>query len=337
MTAPTMRAALRDRYGSPDVVELREIERPVPTDDQVLVRVVAASVNRADLDGLTPKPGFVRLFIGLRAPRNHGLGLDAAGVVEAVGPAVTRFRPGDRVFADLYAYGVGSFAEYACAPEKAFEKIPDALSFETAATLPHSAVLAIQGLRTRKGRTPGPGDKVLIVGASGNVGPFAVQIAKGFGAEVTGVASPSKLEFVRSLGADHVIDYTTTDYTTTGQKYDWIVDTDSHQPILQSRRALRPKGVYVTLGGSSRRILSALVLGPVISLASGKWTGLMLWWKPFNPPDVKAVTDLIAAGVVKPVIDRRYRFDQVVDALRYVDEGGPSGKVVITMAEGEAA
>ncbi len=154
---------------------------------------------------------------------------------------------------------------------------------------------------------------------------------------MTGIASPAKLDFVRSLGADHVIDYTTIDYTTTGEKYDWIVDTDSHQPILQSRRALRPKGVYVTLGGSSRRILSALVLGPVISLASGKWTGLMLWWKPFNPPDVKTATDLIAAGIVKPVIDRRYPLDQVVDALRYVDEGGPSGKVVITVAEGEAA
>ena len=326
-----MKAAWRDRYGSPDIVEVREVDRPTPTDDQVLVRVVAASVNRADLDGLTPKPGFVRLFVGLRAPREHRLGLDAAGIVEAVGPSVTRFRPGDRVFADLYAHGMGAFSEYACAPERAFEPIAEHLSYEVAATLPHSAILAIQGLRTRKGRTVGAGDRVLIVGASGNVGPFAVQIAKGVGAEVTGVCSPAKMDFVRSLGADHVIDYTTTDYTTTGTKYDWIIDTDSHQPILRCRRALRPKGVYVTLGGSSRRILSALVMGPVISLASGRSMGLMLWWKPFHPADVAVLADLIAAGTIKPAIDRRFPLDQVVDALRYVDDGLPSGKVMITM------
>jgi NADPH:quinone reductase-like Zn-dependent oxidoreductase len=326
-----MKAALRDRYGSPDVVELKDVDRPTPSDDEVLIRVHAASVNRADLDGLTPKPSFVRLFIGMRAPRNHRLGLDVAGVVEAVGPGVTRFRPGDEVFADLYSHGMGAFAEYACAPERAFEPMPAGMSFETAATLPHSAILAIQGLRTRNGRTVGPGDQVLIVGASGNVGPFAVQVAKTLGAEVTGVCSTDKIDFVRSLGADHVIDYTTTDYTTTGRRYDWIVDTDSHNSIFRCRRALRPKGTYVTLGGSTRRIFAAMLLGPVISLATGKRMGLMLWWKPFHPPDVGALAALIAAGTVRPVIDRRYALADIADALHYVDEGRPRGKVVITI------
>ena len=209
-----MKAAVWDRYGGPDVVRIEDVEQPVPGEGEVLVRVHAASVNRGDLDNITPKPGFVRLFIGLRAPRNHRLGLDVAGMVESVGAGVTRFKPGDPVFADLYPYGTGAFAEYACAPEKAFEPIPAGMSFETAATLPHSAILAIQGLRLRNGRAVGPADKVLIDGASGNVGPFAVQIAKMLGAEVTGVASTDKLDFVRSLGPDHVIDYTKVDYTT---------------------------------------------------------------------------------------------------------------------------
>jgi NADPH:quinone reductase-like Zn-dependent oxidoreductase len=328
-----MKAAFRDRYGSPDVVELRDVETPVPADDQVLVRVRAASVNRADLDGLAPRPAFARLFMGLRAPRNHRLGLDAAGVVEAVGSAVTRFRPGDEVFADLFVHGQGAFAEYVCAPEKAFELMPAAMSFEDAATLPHSAILAVQGLRLRDRRTIRPGDKVLIDGASGNVGPFAVQIAKSMGAEVTGVASTEKMDFVRSLGADHVIDYTEVDYTTTGERYDWIVDTDSHHSIFRIRRALRPNGVYVTLGGTSLPIFAALLAGAVISRATDKWMGLLIWWKPFKTEDVETLKELIAAGKVKPAIDRRFRLSEVVDALRYVNEGRARGKVVMVDAD----
>jgi len=328
-----MRAAAQERYGPPEVVHLVDLDRPTPADDQVLVRVQAASVNRADLDGLGPRPGFVRLFIGLRAPRNHRVGIDVAGIVEAVGAAVTRFQPGDRVFADLYAFGSGAFAEYACAREKAFQLIPDGMSFEDAATLPHSAILALQGLRRRNGRTPGPGDKVLIDGASGNVGPFAVQIAKSMGAEVTGVASTEKLDFVRSLGADHVLDYTKVDYTKSGERYDWIVDTDSHHSILRVRRALRPNGVYVTLGGTSLPILAGLILGPLISLTSDKWSGLMLWWKPFKAEDVATLTKLIADGKVKPAIDRRFALRDVVEALRWVDDGHARGKVIITPAD----
>ena len=191
-----MQAALQERYGPPDVVRVADVDRPVPKDDEVLIRVEAASVNRADLDGLGPKPGFVRLFLGLRAPRNHRMGIDVAGIVESVGAKASRFRPGDRVFADLYPHGGGAFAEYACAAEKAFQLMPADMSFEDAATLPHSAILAVQGLR-RRGRTIKPGDKVAIVGASGNVGPFAVQIAKSMGAEVTGVCSTQKVDFVR--------------------------------------------------------------------------------------------------------------------------------------------
>jgi NADPH:quinone reductase-like Zn-dependent oxidoreductase len=326
-----MKAVVQDRYGTIDVVRLTDVDRPEPADDQVLVRVRAASVNRADLDGLGPKPGFVRLFVGLRAPRNHRVGIDVAGVVEAVGSTVTRFKPGDEVFADLFAFGQGAFAEYVCTREKAFQPMPAGMTFEEAATLPHSAILALQGLRLRNGRTIRPGDKVLIDGASGTVGPFAVQVAKAMGAEVTGVCRTEKMDFVRSLGADHVLDYTKVDYTKAVERYDWIVDTDSHHSILRVRRALRPKGVYVTLGGTTLSIFGSLLLGPLISRFSDRWSGLLLWWKPFNPDDVDTLKELIAAGKVKPIIDRRYPLDDIVGALRWVDEGHARGKVVITV------
>ena len=324
-----MKAALRERYGSVDVVELREIGKPAPADDEVLVRVRAASVNRADLDGLTPRPQFARLFMGVRAPRRHRIGLDVAGDVEAVGHGATQFKPGDRVFGDLFSFGSGSFAEYVSAPERAFLPIPTGMTFDDASTLPHSAVLAMQGLRLRDGRTIERGDKVLIDGASGNVGPFAVQIAKELGAEVTGVARTEKLDFVRSLGADHVIDYTTTDYTEDGNRYDWIVDTDSHHSVLAVRRALAPGGVYVTLGGTSGPIIASLVVAPIVARAVRKRMGLLLWWKPFHQPDVDRVTELISAGKLRPAIDRRFPLDQIVDALRRVDEGQARGKVLI--------
>ena len=209
--------------------------------------------------------------------------------------------------------------------------MPAGMSFEEAATLPHSAILAVQGLRLRNGSTIRPGDKVLIDGASGNVGPFAVQIAKSMGAVVTAVCSSGKMEFVRSLGADHVLDYTAVDYTKTGERYDWILDTDSHHPILGIRRALRPKGVYITLGGMALPLLAALALGPVISAATDRWMGLLLWWKPFAPDDVATLKELIAAGKLAPVIDRRYPLSEIGEALRYVHEGRASGKVVIVI------
>lgn len=327
-----MKAAMYERYGPPEkVVELREIDRPEPAADQVLVRVRAASVNRADLDGLAPRPQFIRLFFGLRRPRNTRMGIDMAGVVEAVGPAVRKSSVGDRVYGDLFSFGGGAFSEYVSVPEDAIRRIPDGMTFEDAATLPHSAVLALQGLRRRDGRTIKAGDQVLVDGASGNVGPFAVQVAKAMGAVVTGVSSRGKMDFVRSLGADHVLDYTTTDYTKGRERYDWIVDTDSHHGILAVRRALKPNGVYVTLGGTTFPILRALIVGPLISLFSDRWSGLLLWWKPFNPTDIERMEELIAAGSVTPRVDRTYPLDQVVAALMQVHEGRANGKVVITI------
>ena len=326
-----MKAAQRDRYGPPEVVSVRDVETPVPVDDQVLVRVRAASVNRADLDGLYPRWQLTRLFLGLRNPRIHGVGLDVAGLVESVGPSATRFRPGDDVFADLYSFRQGAFAEYVCAREKAFATMPAGMSYEDAATLPHSAILALQALHYRDAGSITPGAKVMIVGASGNVGPFAVQIAKSRGAEVTGVASTDKLDFVRSLGVDHVIDYKKVDYTRTGERYDWIVDVDAHHSILRWRGALRPGGSYVALGGSGSWLLKSLVQSPALSLATRRPVGLLLGWKPFNPADVEALKQLIAAGKLKPVIDRRYPLSEVVDALRWVDDGHAKGKVVITL------
>ena len=329
-----MKAAYQLRYGPPEVVEIREVEKPTPAGDQVLLRVKAASVNRADLDGLKPKPGFIRLFTGLRAPRSHGVGVDAAGVVEAVGPDVTRFKVGDAVMVDMFAaggLGGGAFAEYLSAREKAFQAIPDGMSFEEAATLPHSAVLALQGLRMRDGRTIKPGDRVLIDGASGNVGPFAVQIAKSMGAEVTGTASGSKLDFVRSLGADHAIDYRAVDFTRAKERYDWIVAVDAHHSIFRVGRPLKPNGVYATLGGNTGSIFASLWGSLVMSRFGDKWRGLMLWWKPMHEPDVDRLKQLIADGKVRPVIDRRYSLDQVVEALRYVEDGHPRGKVIITV------
>lgn len=329
-----MKAAYADRYGPPEVVKLREVERPTPTGNEILVRVRAASVNRSDLDGLKPKPGFLRLFMGMRAPRNQEVGIDAAGVVEQVGPEVTRFTPGDAVMTDLFAAGrFGAFAEYVCARERAFEPIPSGMSFEEAATLPHSALLALQGMRLRSGRTFEPGANVLIDGASGNVGPFAVQIAKAMGAEVTGVARGDKLDFVRSLGADHAVDYETVDYTRGRERYDWIVAVDAHHSVRAARRALKPDGVYITMGGTTGTLFTALVGTLVLSRVGSKWSGLMLWWRPMHRPDVDRLRELLAAGKVTPRIDRRYRLEEVVQALRWVEDGHARGKVVITVAD----
>jgi NADPH:quinone reductase-like Zn-dependent oxidoreductase len=332
MAGELMKAAFRDRYGPPEVVEIREVERPVPVEDQVLVRVRAASVNRADLDTIRPHPRFLRLFTGLRRPWNTRVGSDVAGVVEATGPAVTRFGPGDRVFADLFSHGMGAFAEYACATERAFAPMPPGASFEDAAALPHSAVLALQSLRRRGGRSIRAGDRVLIVGASGNVGPFAVKLAKLMGAEVTGVCRTEKVDFVRSLGADHVVDYTQVDVAATRERYDWIVEPDSHHSVLAMRRLLAHGGSYVTLGGDLRAILSGLIVGPLVSLFSDRWSGLMLWWKPFDPDDVAYLSDLMVTGRLQPAIDRRFPLAEVVEGLRLVDEGKARGKVVITDA-----
>jgi NADPH:quinone reductase-like Zn-dependent oxidoreductase len=311
---------------------VRDVDLAAPAAGEVQVRVRAASVNRADLDALYARWAFLRLFLGLRRPRKRRLGIDAAGVVEAVGRDVTRLKPGDAVFGDLFPYGQNAYSEVVNAPERAFATLPAGMSFEEAATIPHSAILALQGLRLRRGRTVGAGDRVLIVGASGSVGPFAVQIAKTRGAHVTGVASTEKLDFVRSLGADEVIDHRTTDYTATGTRYDWILDVNAHHPVRRWRGAVRRGGVYAALGGDSAAwFATALFQGPALSLAMGGHMGLVLWWRPFDPDDVETLKGLIAAGQLRPAIDRTFTLDEIVDALRYVDEGHAKGKVVITM------
>ena len=325
-----MKAAVRDRYGPPEVVYIEEIPTPVPTGDQVLVRVRAAGANRADLDGLYPRWQFTRAFLGFRRPRQRRLGIDVAGVVESTGPDVTLLKAGDRVLAELFTLsGDGTFAEYVRAPQKSFAPIPDGISDEVAAVLPHSGALALQSLRRSDGRTLGAGERLLVVGASGNVGPYLVQIATERGAHVTAVARGEKLEFVRSLGADEVIDYQTTDPTRPAEAYDWIVDVDAHHSLLRWRPALRSRGIYVALGGSTAWLLATLVMAPVIRLATEKKMGLLLGWKPFHRPDVDELLRLVAAGKLKPSIDRIFPLDKIVDALRWIDDGKARGKVLI--------
>lgn len=324
-----MKAIVRREYGSPDVLTLAELDKPVVKDQDVLVRVRAASLNADDLEYLYGKSPFTRIATGLRKPRIRGLGVDVAGQVEAVGKNVTRFREGDEVFGNMTEFGLGAYAEYVCAPARAFALKPAKLTFEEAATVPQSAVLALQGLRGK--RQIEPGNRVLINGAGGNVGPFAVQIAKYFGAEVTGVDSTGKLDMVRAVGADHVIDYTREDPIRNGQRYDLILDVVARRSMLEWRRALNPGGLYVMLGASTALLLQGTFLGPLISMTGSKKMAVMWWWKPFQQEDVAFLKELIEAGSLAPVIDRRYSLSEVPVALRYLEEGHARGKVVITV------
>jgi len=323
-----VKAIVRSEYGSPDVLQLKEVAKPAPNDNEVLVRVHASSVNMADVDYLLGRPRFARLFTGLGKPKISALGLDVAGQVEAVGEGVSRFQPGDEVFGDLTEHGFGAFAEYVCASEKAFASKPIGLTFDEAATIPQAAVMALQGLRGE--RRIQTGHKVLINGAGGNIGPFAVQIAKHFGAEVTGVDTTYKLDMLRSIGADHLIDYTKEDYTKRGERYDRILDVAAYRSVFASRRVLGPDGIYVMVPGSMAAVFQAMILGPLISMASHQKMG-MLKWKPFNQDDVAFLSELLEAGTVKPVIDRSYSLSEVPEALRYQSEGRTRGKIVINM------
>ena len=301
---------------------------PVPGDGDVLVRVRASSINRSDFESLTGTPRMYRAFMGPFKPRDTRLGIDAAGEVEAVGSAVTRFRPGDRVYADLIYDGGGAFAEFACAKEKAWHPIPEGVDFETAATLPASAVLAFQGLGRREGVRAG--DRVLVIGASGSVGIFAVQLAKAAGAEVTGVSSTPKLDLVRSIGADHVIDYSRDDYTRADRRYDRILDSLATRSVLAVRRALAPSGVYGAHGArSTAGILQAMVGGPLLSVGRKRKMGVVIG-RPNDASDIATVGELVRAGTVVPVIDRRFTLDEVPEALRYFAAGKARGKLVIT-------
>ena len=321
-----MIAIVFHRYGSPDDLKIEEVEKPAPKDDEVLIKVHAASVNSWDWELLRGRPFANRLMFGLRIPKIKTLGADMAGRVEAVGGNVKRFQPGDEVYGDLSACGWGGFAEYVCAPENAVILKPASMTFEQAAVIPQAASMALQGLRDK--RQIQSGQKVLINGAGGGVGTFAVQIAKSFGAEVTGVDSTAKLDLMRSLGADHVMDYTQEDYTRNGQCYDLILDVMAHRSISDYKRALSPKGIFVFVGGSVTLASKILFLGPWISMTGSKKISVLLA-KPNK--DLDCLKSLFEAGKVLPVIDRRYPLAEVPEALRYLGEGHAQGKVVVTV------
>ena len=341
-----MKAAVYSRYGPPDVFRIRDVEKPVPQNNELLIKVRAASVNPLDGGLMKGKPYSGRIMTGLRRPKDTRPGRDVAGQVEVVGRNVTQFKLGDKVFgvciskpqdsgAGVWIHCQGAFAEYACAPESTLVLKPDNVTFEQAASAPLAALTALQGLRD-KGQIQ-PGLKVLINGAAGGVGTFAVQIAKSFGAEVTGVCSTRNLDLVRSIGADHAIDYTQEDFTKSGQRYDLIFDCIVNHSLSACRRVLNPQGIYVGVGGSGSRwmigllapLIKALVMSPFVSQ---KLVSVMA--EP-SQADLTIIRDLMAAGKVTPVIDRCYSLNEVAEAIRYLEGKHARGKVVITLADND--
>jgi NADPH:quinone reductase-like Zn-dependent oxidoreductase len=316
-----MKAIVYTQYGPPDVLQFKEVAKPTPADDEVLIKVRAASVNPLDWRLMRGKPLFTRLMIGgLRKPKITRPGVDVAGQVEAVGRNVTQFKPGDQVFGACR----GAFAEYACVIEEKLAPKPADISFEDAAAVPVAAISALQGLRD-KGHIQ-RGHKVLVDGASGGVGTFAVQIAKSFGAEVTAVCSTRNVDTARSIGADHVIDYTREDFTQCGQLYDLIIAANAYHSIFDYRRALSQDGVYVGAGGKIS--YQDIPLAPLLSLIGRKkMCGVLA---NLNQKDLVFLKDLLEAGKVVPIIDRRYPLSRVAEAIRYLEEGHARGKVVIT-------
>ena len=323
-----MRAAIYCRYGPPDVVQITDVEEPAPKEHEALIKVRAASINPLDWHFMRGTPYFVRLMTGLRKPKVTRLGVDVAGQVEAVGPKVTEFRPGDEVFGTCR----GALAEYACASESALVMKPENVTFEQAASVPLAAFTALQGLRD-KGQIQA-GQKVLINGAAGGVGTFAVQIAKWFGADVTGVCSTRNLEMVRNIGADRVVDYTRQDFTTSGQRYDLIFDLVGNHSLSAFRRVLNPSGIYVGAGGGGPEVRSLDVLASMIKtlllsmFVSEKLLSLLA---RANKKDLTTIYELIKGGTVTPVIDRRFLLSEVPEAIRYLEQGHARGKVVISL------
>jgi NADPH:quinone reductase-like Zn-dependent oxidoreductase len=320
-----MKAIVRETYGPPDVLDLEEVPLPTLRDGDVLVRVHAASANAGDWHLLRGTPLPFRLVAGLRRPKFKIIGTDVAGHVEAVGRNVTQFRPGDEVFGELSRCGFGAYAEFAAAPEKALAVKPANLSFEEAATIPTAGCTALQSLR--KGRIQ-RGQRVLINGASGGVGTFAVQIAKSFGAEVTAVCSTRNVDMMRSIGADHVLDYSRDDFAALGQRYDLILAANGNRSIWDYKRALSADGSYVMSGGSNRQLAEALLFGPLLSMGRQTFGNLLV--KP-NQADLMVLKELCETGNVRPVIDRRFPLSEVPAAVRYVEDGHARGKVAITL------
>jgi NADPH:quinone reductase-like Zn-dependent oxidoreductase len=329
MREGNMHAILYHRYGPPDVVEYTDVEKPSPGPDEALIRVRAASVNPYDWHFLRGTPSFIRLFTGVGMPKSPRLGADVAGIVEAVGPRITRFKPGDAVFGTCK----GAFAEYACAPEKSLALKPENLTFQQAASIPIAGITALQGLRDC-GRLKAQ-QRVLINGAAGGVGTFATQIAKYFGAHVTGVCSTRNLDLVQSIGADGVIDYMHEDFTRPGQTYDVVFDLVGNHPLSAFRRALRPKGIYVGCGGggpdkSSADLLSNMLGRLLISpFVSQKIIGV---FAKINSADLDLLGALVASGKIAPVLDQSFVLPEVAAAIRYVEQCHARGKVTITVS-----
>lgn len=322
-----MKAIVYSQYGSPDVLQLKDVELPIPKDDEVLIKVHAASINDWDWGLLRGKPFMNRLLFGLPNPKSRILGSDIAGQIETVGSRVKLFQPGDDVFGDISGGSWGGYAEYVCARENSLAFKPVDMTFEEAAATPQAALLALQGLRDK--RKVHSGQKVLINGAGGGTGTFAVQIARLFGAEVTGVDSTEKLDTMRSAGADHVIDFTREDFTGNGRHYDFILDLVLNRSVFNCKRALASGGIYVIVGGLTVRLSQAVILGPWISMIEGKKIVLLLH-KP-QAGDLDFIAELFEADKIKPVIDKCYPLAEVPEALRYFGEGHARGKIVITM------
>jgi NADPH:quinone reductase-like Zn-dependent oxidoreductase len=324
-----MKAIVYTKYGSPDVLELKEVEKPTPNDDEVLIKVHAAAANPADWHLMRADPFLARLQNGLLKPKHTRLGADVAGRVEAIGKNVIQLQIGDEVFGELPLNSLGSFAEYVCVSEEFVALKPVNLSFEQAAAVPLAAFTALQGL-CDKGQIKA-GQKVLINGASGGVGTFAVQMAKAFGAEVTGVCSTRNLELVGSIGADHVIDYTKEDFTRNGQQYDLVFDAVGNRSVSDLKRALSPRGIASVAGFTSLALLfQAMIIGPLLSKNDGRKVGLMATAKA-NKKDLLVIKELLETGKVKPVIDRCYPLNETPEAIRYLETGRARGKVVITV------
>jgi NADPH:quinone reductase-like Zn-dependent oxidoreductase len=320
-----MKAVVYTRYGPPEMLGLADVPAPVPQDGEVLVQVHAVSLNASDWEALRGKPLYSRIGGPFR-PRHHILGSDIAGRVEAAGRHVTRFRPGQDVFADILSH-MGGFAEYVCVPETALAPMPAGMTYEQAAALPQAGAIALQGIQDQGQARPGR--KVLINGGGGGSGMYAIQLAKLHGAEVTGVDNAEKLEFMRSLGADHVIDYTREDFTRNGCSYDLILDLAAHRPAFAYKGSLRPGGRYLYVGGSVATLLQVLLIGPVIGRAEGKKIRLLAVRQ--GAQHLAPLIELCQAGKITTVIDRRYRLDEVPEALRYLGEGHAKGKVAVIL------
>ncbi len=328
-----MKAVVFEKYGNPDVLEVREVAKPTPKPDEVLIKVQAASVNSWDWELLRGTPFANRMMFGLLRPKKINiLGCDIAGRVEAVGVEVKQFQPGDEVFGDLSGGGWGGFTEYVCARESELALKPAGMSFEQAASIPQAGLLALQGLDYNGPIEPG--QKILMNGAGGGVGSFAIQIAKSRGAEVTGVDHTLKLDVMRSVGADHVIDYTKEDFTRSGKQYDLILDVAGYRSTFDYKRALSPKGAYAMIGGAMTRVFQILFLGRWFSMTENKKMGLLLH-KPNK--GLATMSELFEAGKIIPVIDRRYPLSEVADALRYFGEGRVKGKIIITQEQNDKA